>query len=62
MDTIRVIHHNEDGKWWSESPDVPGWSAGGDSLDEVRQLAEEGIRFALERDDVVVEHFAPAPA
>jgi predicted RNase H-like HicB family nuclease len=62
MDPIRVIHHCEDGKWWSESPDIDGWYAAGDSLDEVRQLAEEGVRFALEREDVVVEHFVPAPA
>lgn len=62
MDTIRVIHHCEYGLWWSESLDIQGWSAAGDSLDEVRRLAEEGMRFALERDDVQVEHFVSAPA
>jgi predicted RNase H-like HicB family nuclease len=62
METIRVIHHNDDGKWWSESPDVPGWYAAGASLDEVRELAEEGIPWALEREDVRLEHFVPAPA
>ena len=62
METIRVIHHHEDGKWWSESPDVDGWYAAGDTLDEVRDLAEEGIPWALERDDVRLEHFVPAPA
>jgi len=62
VEPIRVIHHSEGNLWWSESPDVPGWSAAGDSLEEVRKLAEEGIRFALERDDVAVEHFVPAPA
>jgi hypothetical protein len=33
-----------------------------DTLGQVRQLAEEGVRFALERDDVVVEHLLPASA
>jgi hypothetical protein len=32
------------------------------TLDEVRQLAEDGVRFALERDDVTVEHLVPASA
>lgn len=60
METIRVLHHLEDGHWWSESPDIQRWYAAGDSLDEVRQLVEEGVRFALEREDVQVEHFVPA--
>ena len=59
METIRVIHHTEEGTWWAESPDVPRWSAAGDTFEETRRLAEEGVRFALERDDLVVEHFWP---
>ena len=59
MDTIRVIYHHEDGAWWAESPDVGGWSAAANSYPETRQLAEDGIRFALERDDVRLEHFVP---
>lgn len=62
MEPIRVIHHCEDGLWWSESPDIANWTAAGDSFEEVRQLSEEGVRFALEREDVIVEHFVPAPA
>jgi predicted RNase H-like HicB family nuclease len=60
MDPVRVIYHHEDHAWWAESPDVDGWSAAGDTFDEVRQLAEGGVRFALDRDDVVVEHYVPA--
>lgn len=60
METIRVIHHHEPEGWWSESPDIQGWAAAGATYDEVNQLAEEGVRFALERDDVVVKHFLPA--
>jgi predicted RNase H-like HicB family nuclease len=59
MDTIRVIYHHEDGAWWAESPDVVGWSAAANSYPATRQLAEDGIRFALERDDVRLEHFVP---
>jgi predicted RNase H-like HicB family nuclease len=43
----------------AESPDVERWYAAGDTYAEVAKLAEEGVRFALERDDVVVEHFVP---
>jgi predicted RNase H-like HicB family nuclease len=62
METIRVIYHHEDQTWWAESPDVAGWTAAADTYDEVRVLAEEGVRFALERDDLVVEHFVPESA
>ena len=63
MQRIRVIYHDERPLgWWAESPDVDGWSAAADSYVEVRQLAEDGVRFALERDDVVVEHLTPAAA
>lgn len=61
MEIIRVIHHCEDGLWWAESPDVDGWSAAGSSFDEVRRLADEGVRFALGREELEVEHFVPAP-
>jgi predicted RNase H-like HicB family nuclease len=59
MDVIRVIYHYEDGGWWAESPDVERWSAGAETFDEVRRLAEEGVRFTLDRDDVRLEHYVP---
>jgi predicted RNase H-like HicB family nuclease len=59
METVRVIHHHETDGWWAESPDVEGWSAAGDTYAEVAKLAEEGILFALELDDVALEHFVP---
>lgn len=58
--TIRVIHHLEDDCWWAESPDVPGWTAVGATFAEIRKLAEEGVRFALEQDDVELRHLIPA--
>jgi predicted RNase H-like HicB family nuclease len=60
MHTIRVIYHRERDGWWAESPDVEGWSAAGATYDEVRALAEDGIAFALEDDDIAPEHFVPA--
>jgi len=57
---IRVIYHHEPDGWWAESPDIRGWYAAGESYEEVHGLAEEGVRFALEHDDVKVEHFVPA--
>jgi len=50
-----VIYDYEEGGWWAESPDVERWTA----IADVRKLAEEGVRFALERDDVEVEHYVP---
>lgn len=60
MDTIRVIYHHEDDGWWAESPDVERWTAAADSYAALVKLAEEGIPFALEREDVELEHFVPA--
>jgi predicted RNase H-like HicB family nuclease len=62
MKTVRVIYHHEPKGWWANSPDIPGWSAAGQSYEEVRQLAVEGVEFALERSDLVVEHYLPESA
>jgi predicted RNase H-like HicB family nuclease len=59
METVRVIYHHEAEGWWAESPDVEGWSAAGEDFPEVRNLAVEGIPFALGR-DAELEHFVPA--
>ena len=58
--TVRVLYHEEPEGWWAESPDVKGWSAAGQTYDEVRRLAEEGVRFALDDETVEIEHFVPA--
>ncbi len=55
MEKIRVIYHEEDGSWWTESPDFPGWVSGADTYEEARKLAEDGIPWALER-EVELEH------
>jgi predicted RNase H-like HicB family nuclease len=48
MDQIHVIYHLEEGSWWAESPDLKGWTAAADTYEEIVELVEEGIPFALE--------------
>jgi len=57
MVDIRVIYQREEGTWRAESPDVSRWTVTADTYAECRRLAEEGVRFALDRADVSVEHF-----
>ena len=45
--TVRVLYHEEPQGWWTESPDINGWSVAGEAYEEVRRLAEDGISFAL---------------
>ena len=40
---IRILYHQEPQGWWAESPDIDGWSVVGDTYEEVRRLAEDGI-------------------
>lgn len=56
MERVVVVYHSDSGAWWADSPSVAGWTAAADTLDELRRLVEEGVRFALERDDVIIEH------
>ena len=59
MTTVHVIYRHEPDGWWAESPDLVGWSVAGATFGEVRQLACEGVAFALGH-DAVVEHQAAA--
>lgn len=56
MQVVPVLYHQESSGWWADSPQVPGWSATASTLDELRQLIEDGVRFALESDEVIVTH------
>ena len=74
--TVRILYHQEPNGWWAESPDLDGWSVAGETYEDVRRLAEDGVSFALaaaaedrgeafdeERfSSVSVEHYVPAPA
>lgn len=62
MDHIRVIYEQDEDTWVATSPEVPNWTVVADSYDEANRLAEDGVRFALGRDDVELKHFVPAPA
>lgn len=74
--TVRVLYHDEPEGWWAESPDIEGWTVAAETFEPVRQLAEDGVSFALasaaeDRGEgfdesryaaVKVEHYVPAPA
>jgi hypothetical protein len=58
--TVRVLYRRDGDTWVATSPDVINWTVVGDSYPETRQLAEDGVRFALERDDLTIEHYVPS--
>lgn len=61
--SIRARYEQDEDTWVVTSPDLEeNWIVVADSLEEARSLAEEGIRFVLERDDVIVRHLVPASA
>ncbi len=58
--TVRVLYRLDQDTWVATSPDVRSWTAVADSYAEAHRLAEDGVRIALERDDLTVEHYVPA--
>jgi predicted RNase H-like HicB family nuclease len=58
--TVRVLYRRDEDTWVASSPEVPRWTVVADTYSEAHQLAEDGVRFALERDDLTVEHYVPA--
>jgi hypothetical protein len=62
MDTIRVMYTFHELNWLADSPDLRELDgsiliAGGNSYEEAREQVDGVIPWALERDDIVVEHF-----
>jgi predicted RNase H-like HicB family nuclease len=56
---VRIIYENIDGKWFASSPELTRWSAGADTLSEIKKLAHEGAHFVLEREDIeITDEFA----
>lgn len=47
MDTrqVNITYHREDGVWWAESDDMPGFSTAGDTFAETRKNVWEGVDF-----------------
>lgn len=62
MDRIRVYYGQDADTWFATSPEIPRWTAVADTVEALHQLVEDGVRFALERDDVEVLHLVPASA
>ena len=59
---VRVLYRQDQDTWVASSPDVSRWTVVDDSYSEAHRLAEEGVRFALESDDLTIEHYVPAVA
>lgn len=67
---MKIVYHRDEGAWWADSPDMPGFSAVGDTFDGTRKLALEGIPFYFDgnRPDIVDERMengarlTPTPA
>jgi predicted RNase H-like HicB family nuclease len=57
---VRILYRQDEDTWVATSPEVAGWTAVADTYAEARRLAEEGVRFALDREDLTVEHYVPA--
>ena len=62
MRKVQVVYRRSEDGWWAESPDVPGWTAVGDSFEEVRDLAQEGLPFFAEEQLIVEEAKLPTQA
>jgi len=59
MRTVRVVYRQEsDGAWIGTSPEIPGYVAHGDSYDEARERAEDGLSWFAEQ-ELLIAHIAP---
>jgi predicted RNase H-like HicB family nuclease len=57
---IRVTFHFEGIGWWAESDALPGWTAAGSDYEDVRRMAEEGIReFAGDDAEIIADLVVP---
>ena len=44
MRRIRIRYHRDGEHWWADSEDLPGWTAAGDSIQEIQALARSGAQ------------------
>lgn len=49
MDVVHIVYHYEDGTWWAESVDLPGWTAVASTADDIRNQVREAIDFFIDR-------------
>ena len=47
VESVKIVYHRDEGAWWADSPDMPGFSAVGDTFDDTRKLALEGHPLLL---------------
>lgn len=59
MRTVRVIYRQEeDGAWIGTSPEIPGYTAYGDSYEEAMARANDGLAWFAEQ-DLAIAHIVP---
>lgn len=58
---VHLTYNCEDNSWWAESEQLPGLFAGGDSLDEAKELAWQAVRDEF-GDDIAIFDWMPSPA
>lgn len=54
MRQIAVTYHREDGAWWAEASEAPGFSALADSREELDRMVHEGLVFHFDGEPVSV--------
>ena len=59
MREIRVWYHWEPEGWWAESPDLPTFSAAGDTFQDVRDQTWSALPFFCEEDVQILEQAVP---
>ena len=59
MKTVRVIYRQEpDGAWIGTSPEIPGYVAHGDTYEQARARADDGLSWFAEQ-DLLIAHVVP---
>jgi len=59
MKSISILYHQEPEGWWAESQAIPGWTAVGGTLDEVREQVSSAIQTFVGPGVAVVEEGLP---
>lgn len=57
--SVRFHHHKEDGRWWYDSPDLPGHYGAAATRDESIRLADEAVGVAGLAPAAVVHMWGP---
>lgn len=59
MRTVRMVYRQEpDGAWIGTSPEVPGYVAHGDTYDQARDRADDGLSWFAD-EDLLIAHIQP---